>query len=119
MPKFEEKDIHYRKAIGIRIVLQGLEASFKRGFRTYGGGKILSSIMISPGKVTPIAARNYMATKIKLLNTGVIRSSPQAQQRVCQFRQHDLNTCQACTFEIKSKDKDTMPDKPSAYDDND
>ncbi|KAL5758718.1 hypothetical protein ACOSP7_021329 [Xanthoceras sorbifolium] len=88
MPRFEEKDIHYRRAIGIRIVLQGLEASFKHEFRTYGGGKILSSIMISPAKTTPVAARNYMATKIKLLNTGAIRSSPQAQEKICQFRQH-------------------------------
>ncbi|KAL5744001.1 hypothetical protein ACOSQ2_027117 [Xanthoceras sorbifolium] len=117
LPKFEEKDIHYRRAIGIRIVLQGLEASFKRGFRTYGGQKILSSIMISPAKTTPVSARNYMATKIKLLNTGAVRSSPQAQERICQFRQHDLNTCPACTFEIKSKDKDKMPELPSAYSD--
>ncbi|KAL5856423.1 hypothetical protein ACOSQ3_003881 [Xanthoceras sorbifolium] len=73
--------------------------------------------MISPAKATPVAARNYMATKIKLLNTGAIRSSPQAQERICQFRQHDLNTCPACTFEIKSKDK--MPAKLSAYDDED
>ncbi|KAL5856420.1 hypothetical protein ACOSQ3_003878 [Xanthoceras sorbifolium] len=117
-PRFEEKYIHYRRAIGIRIVLQGLEVSCKRGFRTYGGNKILSSIMISPAKATPIAARNYMATKIKLLNSeAIIRSSPQAQERVCQFRQHELGTCPACTFEIKSKGKDKELDKPSAYDD--
>ncbi|KAL5760697.1 hypothetical protein ACOSQ2_019535 [Xanthoceras sorbifolium] len=117
LPKFEEKDIHYRRAIGIRIVLQGLEASFKRGFRTYGGQKILSSIMISPAKTTPVSARNYMATKIKLLNTGAVRSSPQAQEKICQFRQHDLNTCPACTFDLKKQDKDKMPAGPSAYSD--
>ncbi|KAL5757926.1 hypothetical protein ACOSP7_020537 [Xanthoceras sorbifolium] len=119
LPKFEEIYIYYRRAIGIRIVLQGLEASFKRGFRTYGGQKILSSIMISPAKVTPAALRNYVATKIKLLNTGAIRSSPQAQERVCQFRQHKLNTCPACTFDTKSKDKDKEPTRPSAYSDED
>lgn len=37
--KYEENDIHYRRAIGIRIILQGLEGSFKEVFQTYGGKK--------------------------------------------------------------------------------
>lgn len=61
--KFEEKDIHCRRTIGIRVVLQGLEACGKKGYRTYGGKKIYSSVMISPAKVTPPSALNYLQTK--------------------------------------------------------
>lgn len=95
--KFCENDIHYRRALGIRIILQGMEASFKRGFRTYGGNKIYSSVMISPAKSTPKAAENYLRTKIELLDKGVIKSSPQAQHKICNFRGHKRGRCPSCS----------------------
>lgn len=61
--KFLENDIHYRRGIGIKIVLQGLEAAFKKGFRTYGGKTIFSSVMIAPAKTTPVATRAYLHTR--------------------------------------------------------
>lgn len=93
-----------------------MEASFKRGFRTYGGQKIFLSIIISPAKSTPMATRNYIQTKVKLLNTGVIRSSPQAQARICQFRQHDFGTCPSWTLQ---DDKAQVSAIPSVYEDDD
>ncbi|GJY83581.1 WD repeat-containing protein PCN-like protein isoform X1 [Tanacetum coccineum] len=70
--RFCQNDIHFRRAIGIRTVIQGMEASFKRGFHTYSGKKRLSSIMISPAKITPNAARSFMQDKITLLNTDIL-----------------------------------------------
>lgn len=100
--KYCENDIHYRRALGIRIILQGMEAGFKKGFRTYGGNKIYSSVMISPAKTTPRSAENYLRTKIDLLDKGVIKSSPQAQHRICQYRGHTIGRCSSCS---PSKDK--------------
>ena len=95
--KFDEKDIHYRREIGIRVVLQGMEASFKKGFRTYGGNSVYSSVMISFAKESPKAALGYLGTKINLLDKGTIKSSPYAQARICQYRQHTRDMCPACT----------------------
>ncbi|KAJ9545306.1 hypothetical protein OSB04_025013 [Centaurea solstitialis] len=111
--KYCENDIHYRRALGIRIILQGMEAGFKKGFRTYGGNKIYSSVMISPAKITPRAAENYLRTKIDLLDKG-------AQHRICQYRGHTRGRCFSCS---PSKDKETDEDcgagicicKPDCY----
>lgn len=93
---FTEKDIAYRRAIGIRIVMQAMESCFKQGFRTYGGKYLKSSIMTTPAKITPKAAHNYLKQKIKYLE-GQIKSSPTAQKKICEFRKHTINTCPACT----------------------
>ncbi|GJS24613.1 hypothetical protein Tco_0453245 [Tanacetum coccineum] len=58
--RYYQNDIYFRRAIGIRTVIQGMEASFKRGFRTYSGKKRFSSIMISPAKITPNAAKIFI-----------------------------------------------------------
>lgn len=120
--KYDENDIHCRRAIGIRIILQGLEGSFKKGFRRYGGKKIHSSIMISPARKTPVVAERYVQTKIKLLDKGIIKSSPTSQQRICYYRKHQLDTCPTCTRPEKDNHKkDTVAEKDmhpkkSAYD---
>lgn len=108
--RYEEKDIHYRRAIGIRIVLQGMEAAFKQGFRTYGGSSIHSSVMIAYAGKSPAAALNYLQRKIDLLERGIIKSSPEAQKKICQFRKHDMNVCPACTFDEEEIMKDTATD---------
>ena len=114
--KFEESDIHYRRAIGIRVVLQGMEASFKKGFRTYGGKKIYSSIMITAARTSPQAAINFMTSKIRLLDSGMIRSHPDAQKRLCRYRQHQGNRCPACTKQIKIESTSTTIQQSSQTD---
>jgi hypothetical protein len=99
---FNENDIRYRRAIGIKIVLQTMEASFKKEFRTYGGDSKSSPCMISPARRSPESAKRYLKMKIDLLDTGYIQSSPQAQERICRYREHKINTCSACS---KQKDK--------------
>ncbi|GJW64383.1 hypothetical protein Tco_0116267 [Tanacetum coccineum] len=95
--RYCQNDIHFRRAVGIRTDIQGMEASFKRGFRTYSGKKKLSSIMISPAKITPNAARNFTQDMINFLDTGLIKSSPYAQNKICRYRQHERGTCSACS----------------------
>lgn len=114
--KFDEKDIHYRRAIGIRVILQGMEANFKKGFRTYGGKSLYSSVMISFAKESPRAAKNYLEAKIKLLDKGTIKSSPQAQMRICQYRQHTKDTCHACTSQNNS-DKGGTSSSSASFED--
>lgn len=100
---FNENDIHYRRAIGIRVVLQGMEATLKRQFRTYGGESKNSPIIVAPARKSPDAAINFLKSKIDLLETGYIRSSPQAQYRICKAREHTKDICPSC-----SQDKSKM-----------
>jgi hypothetical protein len=102
--RFTEKDIHYRRAIGMHVVIQGIEAAFKKGFHSYGGKKMFSSIMISSAKATPPSVTRYLQSKIELIETGKIKSSPQAQDRFCQLRRHIKDTCLA-TLHRKLKKK--------------
>lgn len=94
---FAEKYISYRRAIGIRIVMQAMESFFKQGFRTYGGKYLSSSLMTTPAKITPKATYNYLKQKIKNLEEGKIKSSHTAQKTICEFCKHHVNICPACT----------------------
>jgi hypothetical protein len=60
--------------------------------------------MISPAKTTLPAVEKYLMNKIKLLKNGMIRSSPKAQAKICQFRKYDKGICPACS---KMKAKNT------------
>jgi hypothetical protein len=106
--RFTEKDIHYRRAIGMNVVIQGMEASFKKVFRSYGGKKMYSSIMISSAKTTPPSATRYLQSKIELIETGKIKSSPQAQDRFCQLRRHIKDTCPACSPQKAKEEKNLI-----------
>ena len=57
---FSEDKIHYRRALGIRIVLQYIKNTSNQGFRTYGGNGVFSSIMTTYVGKTPKAAMNYL-----------------------------------------------------------
>jgi hypothetical protein len=103
--RFNEKDIHYRRAIGLKVICQGMEAAFKKGFRTYGGKTRYSSVMMAPAKMTPPAAERFLQAKIKMIDTGNLKSSPQAQERFCQLRKHDKGTCLICS---PQKEKDLI-----------
>jgi hypothetical protein len=61
--RFQEKDIHSKKAIGLHVIIQAMEAAFIKGFRTYGGKNLFSSVMISPAKITPQAANRFFTIK--------------------------------------------------------
>lgn len=95
---FTEKDITYRRAIGMRITLQAMESCFKQGFRTYGGRYFSSSIMTTAAKITPKSAHNFLKQKIKNLEEGKIKSSPTTHKKICEFRKHMINTCPTCTL---------------------
>lgn len=60
MTKSTKKDIHYRRAIVMRMVISTMEVIQKKGFRTYTRTGIFSPIMTSPAKVTPDAASNVI-----------------------------------------------------------
>lgn len=105
---FEENDVHFRRAIGIRVVLTSLEAALKKGFRTYGGDSMLSPIMISPAKVSPPSAVKYLENKIKFLEKGIIKSSPQAQFKICRYREHTHDICPSCSKQNMSIDSPKM-----------
>ena len=100
---FSEEKIHYRRALGLRIVLQNLENTPKQGFRTYGGNGAFSSIMTTYARKTPEAAINYLNWKIRLLESSRIKSSNKAIKTLCRMRKHKNNTCPACT---KKEDND-------------
>ena len=116
--KFDANDIHYRRALGIHVILQGMEACFKKGFRTYGGKKIYSSIMITSAKTTPRAAHNFMQAKMKVLEKGLIRSSPQAQARICHIRQHKRDTCPECSTSKRTVENETGVRQDTSEEDN-
>ena len=94
---FNENDIHYRRAIGIRVVIQGMESTLKKPFRTYGGEYKNSPVMIAPARKSPDAAIKFLNSKINLLETGSVRSSPEAQYKICQYRKHPPGTCPSCS----------------------
>jgi hypothetical protein len=85
-----------------------MEAAFKRGFQTYGGKKLFSSIMISPAKITPPAVTRFLQSKINMLDTGKIRSSPQAQEKLCQLKHHAKGTCPICAPHKEKAEKDLI-----------
>jgi hypothetical protein len=60
------------------VVIQGMEAAFKKGFRTYVGKKLFSTVMISPAKHIPPATSHLLQTKIIMIEFGKIKSSTQA-----------------------------------------
>mgnify|MGYP004723010613 CR=1 FL=1 len=61
---FSENKIHYRKDLGIRIVLQNFENTLKQEFRTYEGNEAFSSMMTTyAGNITKVAM-NYLNWKI-------------------------------------------------------
>lgn len=60
--------------------------------------------MIAPAEVTPIAGKAYLQTKIRYLESGMIKSSPQAQKRFCHIQRHDRGTCTICSPQNKIKE---------------
>lgn len=92
-----------------------MEASFKKGLRTYGGN-IYSLIMMSFSMESPRSTINYLQVKIKLLDKGTIKSSPHAQSRIYQYRQHIKDIFLACTLS-KYKEKATSLNSSMNFDD--
>jgi hypothetical protein len=101
--RFNERDIHYRRAIGLKVICQGMETAFKRGFRTYGGKIRYYLVMTAPAKMTPPAADRFLQAKITIIDSGNLKSNPQALDRFCQLRKHDKGTCPVCSLQ-KEKD---------------
>jgi hypothetical protein len=87
-----------------------MEVAFKKGFRTFRGKRLFSSVMISPAKIAPPAASRFLQTKIHMIESEKIKSSPQVQDRFCQFRRQIRDTCLACSplKEKLEKDKDLI-----------
>ena len=107
---FSEDKIHYRRALGIRIVLQNLENTSKQGFRTYKENGAFSSIMTTYAGKTLETTMNYLNWKIRLIESSQIKSNNKAIKTLCRMRKHKNNMCPVC---IKKEDKDTTSSSQS------
>lgn len=58
--------------------------------------------MISLARKTPVAIERYVQIKIKMFEKEIIKPRTTAQQRICYYRKHQLDTYPSCT--IKEKD---------------
>ncbi|GJW27000.1 reverse transcriptase domain-containing protein [Tanacetum coccineum] len=75
---FSKEGIRIRRAIGLRISLTAMEMTLKRDFRTYGGESHFSPIMTAPLKKSPPGAIMYLQQRMKRIEKGIIKSSPDA-----------------------------------------
>jgi hypothetical protein len=98
MIKYGEKEIHFRRVIGLRIVISTIEVAQKKGFRTGAGSGTFSPTMIGLAKTIPNSTKNFLQWKIKLIEIGKIKSNLIAQKKLCQFRKRAQNICPACTI---------------------
>ena len=107
---FYLEGIRIRRSIGLRIILQAMETTLKRDFRTYGGESLFSPIMIAPARRSPPRAITYLQQRMKRIERGVIRSSPDAQRRFCVQRNHQEEGGEICPACSKGKDITIIPD---------
>ena len=94
--QIDNSDIRYLWSIGIRVILQATETNFKKGLRSYSGN-IYSPVMISFARESPGSVIQYLQAKINLLDRGNIKLSPQAQDIICQYKQHTKDIFPAFT----------------------
>ncbi|GJV72435.1 putative reverse transcriptase domain-containing protein [Tanacetum coccineum] len=107
---FSREGIRIRRAIGLRIILTTMETTLKRDFRTYGGESKFSPVMIAPVKKSPSGAIMYLQQRMKMIERGIIKSSPDAQSKFCKQRNHARQgggICPACS---KNKEVTVIPD---------
>lgn len=107
---FYKEGIRIRRAIGLRIILQAMETALKRDFRTYGGESLFSPIMIAPARRSPPRAITYLQQRMKRIERGIIKSSPDAQDRFCIQRDHKRQGGEICPACSKNKDITIIPD---------
>ena len=80
---FSEDNVHYRRRLGLIVVLRQMESALKRPFRSYGKPDRLGSIMISTDcRTTPNSAKRFLSKKIHLIETGELISSQYALDHV-------------------------------------
>ena len=76
---FTEDNVHYRRGLGLIVVIRQMESALKRPFRSYDKPGKLGSIMISTDcRATPDSAKRFLAKKIHLIETGELPSSQYA-----------------------------------------
>jgi hypothetical protein len=49
--------------------------------------------MTSSEKITPPAVDRFLQAKTKMIDSGILKSSPQALERFCHLRKHEKGTC--------------------------
>ena len=80
---FSEENFHYRRGLGLIVVLRQMESALKRPFRSYGKPDRLGSIMISTDcRSTPDYAKRFLSKKIHLIEAGELISSQYALDHV-------------------------------------
>ena len=80
---FSEDNVHYRRRLGLIVVLRQMESALKRPFRSYGKPDRLGSIIISTDcRTTPDAAKQFLSKKIHLIEIGELISSQYALDHV-------------------------------------
>lgn len=107
---FNKEGIRIRRAIGLRIILTTMETTLKKNFRTYGGESKFSPIMVAAAKKSPPGAIMFIQQRMKMIERGVIKSSPDAQEKFCVQRHHESQgggICPACS---KNKEITLIPD---------
>ncbi|GJZ27832.1 hypothetical protein Tco_0572479 [Tanacetum coccineum] len=106
---FSRKGTRVRRAIGLRIILTTMETTLKRDFKTYGGESKISPVMITPVKKSPSGAIMYLQQRLKMIERGIIKSSPDTQSKFCVQRVHARQgggICPACS---KNKEVTVIP----------
>ena len=76
---FSEDNVHYRRGLGLIVVIRQMESALKRPFRSYDKPDRLGSIMISTDcKATSDSAKRFLSKKINLIEAGKLPSSQYA-----------------------------------------
>ena len=76
--RFTEENVHYRRGLGLIIVIGHMENALKNPFRSYGKPDRMGSVMISVDcRSTPDSARRFLLNKFSMIENGEIDSSPQ------------------------------------------
>ena len=76
---FSEDNVHYRRGLGLIIVIRQMESALKRPFKSYGKPDRFRSVMISTDcRATPDSTKIFLSKKIHLIEAGELPSSQYA-----------------------------------------
>ncbi|GKD88027.1 hypothetical protein Tco_1359181 [Tanacetum coccineum] len=107
---FSREGIRVRRSIRLRINLTTMETALKIDFKTYRGESKFSPVMIAPAKKSPSGAIMYLQQRMEMIERGLIKSSPDTQNKFCVQRSHARQgggICPACS---KNKEVTVIPD---------